>query len=132
LGLKLGVEVAVLLPQCKDLPKQFGHAVPHGHIVTFARRHQSREQRFDGWVPFRRRLSRHVEKSPDEVIAFAAHVEDDSAFGLAVAVCAGHIDFFREDSKVADEGRCGSKAIDRNDLGDQRGGGVEADAWDCD
>lgn len=123
-GLEVGIEVAILRPHREDLAEEFGHAMSEAEVVFLALGALACEQRFDRWVPFDRTLSGGVEQASHEIVALAAHVDFGPLLGIPLAVGAGDIDLFGKDAEVTDQGgRCG-EAVDGNDLGHQRGGGL--------
>lgn len=121
---KVGVEVTILRPHREDLAKEFGHAMSEAEVVLLAFGALACEQGVDGWVPNDGTLSGGVEQASHEIVALTAHVDFGPLLGIPLAVGAGDIDLFGEDAEVADQGsRCG-EAVDGNDLGHQRGGGL--------
>ena len=97
-------------------------------VVFLAVGAEPREQGFDGWVPDHRGLRGGVQQASHEVVAFAAHVDFGPVLGIPLAVGSRNIDFFGEDAEVPDQGVGRGEAFDADDLGDERGGGLPADA----
>ncbi len=69
-----------------------------------------------------------VEQPSDQVIAFATHLECFASLGRPILIDSRNIDFFWEDAEVADQRTGTSKALDIDDLGNQRGFSLRTDA----
>ena len=127
-GFEGGIKVAILGPQREDLAEQLGQAMSEAEVVFLAVGAESREQGFDRWVPSDGPLSGGVAQASHEVVAFTAQVDFGSVFGIPLAVGSRNIDFFGEAAEVPDQGAGRGEAFDADDLGDERGGGLPADA----